>query len=203
MTSKKQIQIIIIEPSPVIREGLKVLLEKPPELAVCEMYDDFHDFENKKPKQTPDVVLINPAIVSFYKEFFIKTLFPDYNQTVFVAILYSYVDSETLNKFDGTLDIYDNGLAITKKLRTIIKTNRSRTPSDSNENAELSEREKEILASVAKGLTNKEIATKHYISIHTVVSHRKNIAHKIGIKTVSGLTMYAVLNNIISQDDLF
>lgn len=62
---------------------------------------------------------------------------------------------------------------------------------------ELSDREKEILVSVAQGLINKEIADKHNISINTVITHRKNIARKTGIKTVAGLTVYAILNNLI------
>lgn len=62
---------------------------------------------------------------------------------------------------------------------------------------ELSEREKEILVSVASGLINKEIADKHNISVNTVISHRKNISRKTGIKTVAGLTVYAILNNLI------
>ena len=61
----------------------------------------------------------------------------------------------------------------------------------------LSEREKEILISVAMGLLNKEIADKHHISINTVITHRKNITRKIGIKTVAGLTAYAILNNLV------
>lgn len=62
---------------------------------------------------------------------------------------------------------------------------------------ELSEREKEILISVAKGMINKEIADEHCISINTVITHRKNITRKTGIKTVAGLTVYAILNNLI------
>ena len=65
------------------------------------------------------------------------------------------------------------------------------------EGEDLSDREKEILVSVAKGLINKEIADKYNISIHTVISHRKNITRKTGIKTVAGLTVYALLNNLI------
>ena len=65
------------------------------------------------------------------------------------------------------------------------------------EGEELSEREKEILVSVAKGMLNKEIADQYNISIHTVISHRKNITRKTGIKTVAGLTVYALLNNLI------
>jgi regulator of cell morphogenesis and NO signaling len=65
------------------------------------------------------------------------------------------------------------------------------------EGEELSDREKEILVSVAKGMLNKEIADQYNISIHTVISHRKNITRKTGIKTVAGLTVYALLNNLI------
>nr|MDA3819281.1 helix-turn-helix transcriptional regulator [Candidatus Delongbacteria bacterium] len=73
--------------------------------------------------------------------------------------------------------------------------------------SELSRRESEILALVAKGLSNKEMAQKLFISTHTVISHRKNITEKLGIKTISGLTVYAVINGIIdigqiSRDDL-
>ena len=67
---------------------------------------------------------------------------------------------------------------------------------------ELSEREKTILKHVAKGLTNKEIADQLFLSVHTVITHRKNITSKLGIKTISGLTVYAILNNIISLEEL-
>ena len=50
---------------------------------------------------------------------------------------------------------------------------------------------------VAKGMLNKEIADQENISIYTVITHRKNITRKTGIKTVAGLTVYALLNNLI------
>lgn len=67
---------------------------------------------------------------------------------------------------------------------------------------ELSDREKEILVGVAKGLLNKEIADQYNISINTVITHRKNITRKTGIKTVSGLTVYAILNNLIDINSI-
>ena len=70
------------------------------------------------------------------------------------------------------------------------------------EREELSAREKEILVSVARGLLNKEIADRHNISINTVITHRKNITRKIGIKTVPGLTAYAILNNLIDINSI-
>ncbi|MBK8882774.1 MAG: helix-turn-helix transcriptional regulator [Bacteroidales bacterium] len=66
----------------------------------------------------------------------------------------------------------------------------------------LSERETEVLKLLSKGLSNKEIADSLNISIHTVISHRKNLTQKTGIKSQSGLTIYALSNNIISLENL-
>ena len=66
----------------------------------------------------------------------------------------------------------------------------------------LTSREREILVCVAKGMINKEIADLLNISIHTVITHRKNITQKTGIKTVAGLTVYALLNNMLEVESI-
>ena len=78
----------------------------------------------------------------------------------------------------------------------------AREQEEPEQHLELSDREKEILVSVAQGLLNKEIADKHNISINTVITHRKNITRKTGIRTVPGLTMYAILNNLIDINSI-
>ena len=83
---------------------------------------------------------------------------------------------------------------VNRKMHTALET---RWEPERNEEEELSAREKEILVCVAKGMLNKEIADAENISIHTVITHRKNITRKTGIKTVAGLTVYALLNNLI------
>ena len=67
-------------------------------------------------------------------------------------------------------------------------------------NHELTKRETAVLIEVAKGLSNKEIAARLNVSIFTVTTHRKNIVRKTGIKSVAGLTVYALLNNLIDED---
>jgi len=66
----------------------------------------------------------------------------------------------------------------------------------------LSEREIDVLKAVALGYSNKEIADKLFISINTVISHRKNITEKLGIKTIAGLTVYAVMHDLIKPEDV-
>jgi DNA-binding NarL/FixJ family response regulator len=67
---------------------------------------------------------------------------------------------------------------------------------------ELSPREITIVRLVSMGLTNREIAEKLFLSAHTVMSHRKNINSKLGIKSISGLTIYAIVNNIITIEEV-
>ncbi len=64
----------------------------------------------------------------------------------------------------------------------------------------LSAREIDVLVQITKGLINKEIADKLNISLTTVITHRKNITDKLGIKSVSGLTIYAVMNGYVEAD---
>lgn len=65
---------------------------------------------------------------------------------------------------------------------------------------DLSAREIEVLVLITKGLINKEIADKLNISLTTVITHRKNIVEKLGIKSVSGLTIYAVMHGYVDAD---
>ena len=101
---------------------------------------------------------------------------------------------DVLKQFDEVVSLYDVPTAVIRKMRASIS---SRDEVSRTEGNELSSREKEILVSVAKGMLNKEIADKYNISIYTVITHRKNITRKTGIKTVAGLTVYALMNNLI------
>ena len=119
--------------------------------------------------------------------------------------------SKTMVLIDGAED--EGGLSVTNHItikasqEIIIEqmeqlfTGENNSISSEN-NKELSTRETDVLQLIVKGSTNKEIADKLNISLNTVLSHRKNITTKLGIKTVSGLTFYAIMNGIISGDDI-
>ncbi len=70
-----------------------------------------------------------------------------------------------------------------------------------NESSVLSDREIDVLKEVSKGYSNKEIADRLFISINTVITHRKNITEKLEIKTIAGLTVYALMNKLIRPED--
>ncbi|MCS3061620.1 LuxR C-terminal-related transcriptional regulator [Parabacteroides distasonis] len=101
-----------------------------------------------------------------------------------------------------------NRITLRSSQETIIEQLQQLFTSDSSSNTttennkDLSSREVDVLQLIVKGITNKEIADKLNISLNTVLTHRKNITAKLGIKTVSGLTFYAIMNGIISGDDI-
>ena len=79
------------------------------------------------------------------------------------------------------------------------------SPEEETENEEqqtLSAREKEIVVCVVKGMTNREIADRLFLSTHTVVTHRRNIARKLQVHSASGLTVYAIVNKLVELNDI-
>ena len=70
------------------------------------------------------------------------------------------------------------------------------------ESEELSDRERDVLVQVVRGLSNKEIADVLCISMHTVISHRKNITRKLNIHSTAGLTIYAIVNKFVDLNSL-
>lgn len=66
----------------------------------------------------------------------------------------------------------------------------------------LTDREKEIVCCVAKGMINKEIAEALFLSIHTVMTHRKNIARKLQIHSVAGLAIYAIAHKLVELSEV-
>ncbi len=100
----------------------------------------------------------------------------------------------TLGKGENRLDTTLDESGIIEQLRVLLKEH---SPKKSETSAELSPREIDVLRLVAGGLINKEIAERLNISFNTVLTHRKNISAKLGIKSVSGLSVYAMMNGYV------
>lgn len=90
-----------------------------------------------------------------------------------------------------------------KKSGEIVYVNEAQSDSFINEKLEgLSEREKDVLIYIAKGLSNKEIAETLCLSVHTIATHRRNISNKLQIHTSVGLAIYAIANKLINIEDM-
>lgn len=179
--------------SDIIFYGLKDILEKLD--AKIEYIKDINFFWNICP-QTTNLIIID-SIFLFDKSFADKLKKSSYKNLF--CLITSYPPMEIQSYFVDSFLLTDDSNSIISKIQNFLT---SYTKEDSSEtNNLLSEREIEVLKLLVSGLQNKEIADKLNISINTVLTHRKNITQKTGIKSVSGLTIYAVLKKIITLKD--
>jgi DNA-binding NarL/FixJ family response regulator len=189
--------IAIIEPSHIIFEGLANILLKSEFHFQLYRLENMEELEHPGLKSKIDIVILNPAQVQNNTRHFIQLKHAQ-PQFKWIGLVYSYFDKDTVSLFDSIVNITD---APENIVNTIYKQTQSApNTSETNSSDQITEREMDVLIQLVHGLSNKEIAEKLNISIHTVVSHRKNIIQKTGIKSQAGLTIYAISNKIISLD---
>ncbi len=186
---------MLTEPSDIIAEGLTNLLLKSESHFFIYRVNTLDELKSFCSKEQPDIVILNPVILQNRGNEFLK-LKKNFTTISWIALIYSFFDEKLIKRFDDSFTVTDTLELITTKIKkTYNKCNCQETQPE-----ELSKRETDVLILLVKGLSNKEIADKLNISIHTVISHRKNITEKIGVKTLPGLTIYAISKKIISLD---
>lgn len=196
----KTYKIVIAEPSVIIRNGLEKMILDLPDYETVAQSGDLQSLSARLRIICPDVLIVNPQLFDFSKRKVIRSLFEDIPNTKIVALVSSYFDSQILRQFHGVLEINDDLQRIKFTLNQVVAQN---NPEESDaDSVLLSDREKEVLVCLAKGRRNNEIADSLKISVHTVITHRKNIVRKTGIKSVAALTVYAILNNLIEEKDI-
>ncbi len=194
MRNNQITRVLVFEPSEIVQHGLRSLLSSE-DLQIVGFLRDLEDWKEQIHYHTPDVLLINPNICGWPVSKQLERIQNAYPELILLGLQYSFFAENDLKLFQDIIFISDEKASILKKINTPKEdTNK---PVDKQDGEDLSDREREILVSVVQGLSNKEIAENHHISIHTVISHRKNITRKTGIKSVSGLTIYALINNMI------
>ena len=191
-------KILIIEPSVLIAEGLRHVIDNFAGYDVCGIIRNQEgDIEAKIDDFNADLVIADPSVFDNRDRAGAHDMIKGIANAPVMALISTAADAAYAYTYDGTIYLSDTSDDIEQKISTVMKA----APAEQRgEGEELSSREKEILVCVAKGMLNKEIADHFNISIYTVITHRKNITRKTGIKTVAGLTVYALLNNLIDMN---
>lgn len=198
--SNLNIKVVICESSSIIRSGLSSTFKRIQgyNIQTLEVHSPIQLVASSK-HYKPDIIVVNPVNFSAADINKLRDSMAE-EQVKIIAIVAGMFDDSLKTGYDETIGLYDSLELIRQKLNKLFCT--PEEDGKSNENDNLSLREKEILSLIVRGLTNKEIASNIYLSTHTVITHRRNITRKLGIHSTSGLTIYAIINKLIEINDI-
>ncbi len=186
-------KILIAETSDIIRTGIRYILH---ELDKNQIVIELYKHEKLKKtieREKPYLIFISDVLL--IKTFDLKAINKIKEHCILVEIQTDLKETVSIY-FQDFINFYTKKADILNILQKYTSVNTEKLLKMNHEKI-LSDREIEVVKEIANGLSNKEIAEKLFLSVHTVITHRKNITQKLGIKTAQGLTVYAIINNII------
>lgn len=204
-------EIAIITPNRLEAEGLRHLIRRIVDDDTTMRFFDSYGALMDDTSEMYDWYFVNPQTYALYNPFFQKfrkrcVLLIQGSSTVMIPEGTNYIDTmqsrekigRALKKLVGN-EINDETTKTSQLRKRELQAKRT---AQWNTHLDLSQRELEVLRLVVLGYINKEIADKLSISLTTVITHRKHITEKLGIKSVSGLAVYAIMNGIVSADEV-
>jgi len=197
----EHLKVIIATESYVVNQGFHLIFNKLRYSHVIDKAQSIVELHELLEKEKADIILLSTNLISAEME--MNSLLKKLGNQMPKLIAYlpnSKSKIEQQNLFIEHIRFDDSKETVLTKLNHRLEEMIGENAD--NESSDLSEREKEILKEVALGLTNNDIADKLFISVHTVITHRKKITKKLGIKSVSGLTVYAIINGLIEMEDV-
>ncbi|MCF8338897.1 MAG: LuxR C-terminal-related transcriptional regulator [Bacteroidales bacterium] len=196
MTGQK---IAIISDALILRKGLRSFLSEYFDHTMLKEFRSVKDFLDSYRKSQFEVLFVQNAL--FREIAGDENMLKQLSDMVLIALIPEEEDREVPAFFHDAISSNINDEDMMRKLEA-WKESWMNERLFGNNDRELTHREINVLKQVAIGKTNKQIAEDLFLSPHTVITHRKNITRKLGVYTVSGLTVYALINNLINPSDV-
>lgn len=230
--SNDTLHIAVADSSLIVRSGviaaLKAIIDAKLHIVEITTAEELSDCMQM---HSPDMLIVNPSLLRGLpleggNGQAIDRLKKNFSGVIYLALISSLSELPMTSGYDGVISIYDTSETIAATVGKLLDGENPAAGLDiEGENLEhagaaestnatfnlqpdestasiLSQREKEIVVCVVGGMTNKEIADRLFLSVHTVITHRKNISRKLQIHSVAALTIYAIANRLIDIEDL-
>jgi DNA-binding NarL/FixJ family response regulator len=204
MRMNEELRILVAETSPIIRSGLAACLKRLPDFKILPL--EIHSSSElmhvlrEKCGQEEVLLVVNPTFEGNFDP--VKLRAELNSEMKIIALEVARLDRYVSANYDAVISIVDELNVISDKIKSLVAPEEPDEEGSDKEKEVLSKREKEIVALVVKGLTNQEIADKLYLSVHTVITHRRNIARKLEIHSATGLTIYAIVNKLVDLSEI-
>lgn len=189
--------IVIVEPQRLLCSGVAQLIRTHYPALTVEAASTWDYTLVEKGQNVLRMAIVTPILTLHDPKLLHRIRYNNPSVTI-VALQSTHIPRETIQQFDDCIDVFMSPEEVLGRLSPYISTWEKTTA----QRPQLSVREIEVLRLLVLGKTAKEIGKELYISEHTVTTHRKNIAEKLGIKTIPGMTIYAVSSHLIALSDL-
>jgi DNA-binding NarL/FixJ family response regulator len=192
---------ILVIDSYLVRKGMVSLLNQIRGVKILKEFNNPHSLATYLAKQPADFLIICQSLFDESMDLFIKQ--PGLlEKTILLQEGFpgSSAPLASGSQVQATINLKEEKEKIVEKIQGLLE--QSGLDKKDPQAVRLSPRETTIVKLVSMGLTNQQIADSLFLSAHTVMTHRKNISSKLGIKSVSGLTVYAIVNNIITIEEV-
>ena len=188
-------RILILHESSIVAEGLAAIIHKYYDIDIQTLKSS-GDFDVQRSSGEVRMIIASNELTD--EVYGLLQRFKTKRQIPVIAVIDGSEEINNKLTFDHSFNIKTSEQNIQEICSKYLNIGSVET--NNKEGILLSVREKDVLKLVASGLSNKQMTQKLFISVHTVISHRKHITEKTGIKSVSGLTIYAILNKLIDTE---
>jgi DNA-binding NarL/FixJ family response regulator len=198
MTLAEHIHVAVADASTIVRYGVMDLLRHLDDWPIHPLEATTMEALNECVEaHAPAVLIVNPLFGRHFDPVAFREAHPEVSLKI-VALLTALTPPDELKLYDGTIPIYEDVEYVHQLFHTLMQD-----ADDDEGGAEtLSQREKEVIGCVVRGLSNKETAERLFLSVHTVITHRRNIARKLQIHSPAGLTIYAIVNKLVDLNEV-
>jgi two-component system nitrate/nitrite response regulator NarL len=216
--NKQKIKVLVVDDHPVVRKGLHTCLARQDRLKIVGEASNGDEAIAKTRELSPDIVLMDidlPGMSGLAVTELLRKESPslkvlvlsvhsnkDYIFRIIQAGAHGYVSKESSpDELLRAIETVCEGEPFFSPEIARAALNQLVTSGGKKEPfAQLTDREREVLALIAEGRSNKEVASQLGIGVRTIETHRERIMRKLGIHTIAGLTRFAILNGVISLE---
>lgn len=193
--ANRPLHVLVAEPLPLVREGLLAMLEHITSVHIHPVsVNNRQSLDSLLAVRQIDLLLVSSH---FDGAFDFQQFRQQHPQIPCAAIVTDLVTLAKTDKSLPYLTITTSSDQLALLIEQLVREKSATPASPADERDMLSVREREILVLLAQGLSNKEIADRLFLSVYTVMTHRRNICQKLNIHSVSGLTIYAIANKLM------
>lgn len=194
-SANRPLHVLVAEPLPLVREGLLAMLEHITSVHIHPVsVNNRQSLDSLLAVRQIDLLLVSSH---FDGAFDFQQFRQQHPQIPCAAIVTDLVTLAKTDKSLPYLTITTSSDQLALLIEQLVREKSATPASPADERDVLSVREREILVLLAQGLSNKEIADRLFLSVYTVMTHRRNICQKLNIHSVSGLTIYAIANKLM------